>query len=209
MERMMRAIRQDTIGPIRRHGRLRLVVAAIGVGAVLAACGADSATAPTAPEAPEAPAAPAAPEVPAGPEAPAAGAAVTVTSDAALGTFLTDADGRTLYLFTADRPGVSTCEGGCLEAWPPLLTDGEPVAQGAIDAALLGTLTRADGSVQVTYGGWPLYFFAADAAAGDVAGQGVNDVWFVIAPDGTAIDGTDDDGMGGGGTSEGGSGYGY
>jgi predicted lipoprotein with Yx(FWY)xxD motif len=94
----------------------------------------------------------------------------------------------TLYLFTADSPGVSTCVDGCLAAWPPLLTGGGPVAQGAADAGLLGTLTRDDGTVQVTYGGWPLYFFASDMAAGDVAGQGVNGAWFVVAPDGSAIE---------------------
>ncbi len=66
---------------------------------------------------------------------------------------------------------------------------------------LLGTLVRSDGSVQVTYGGWPLYFFAGDEAPGDINGQGVNDVWFVVAPDGTMIeraaaDPADDPGMG-------------
>lgn len=190
----MRMTHQNTSGPNGRRGRLRRAVATIGVGAALAACGAYSSTTP---------------EAPAAVDAPAAGTVVTVASDDALGAFLTDAEGRTLYLFTSDSPGVSTCEGGCLGAWPPLLTDGEPVAQGATEASLLGTLTRADGSVQVTYGGWPLYFFAADAAAGDTAGQGVSDVWFVVAPDGTAIDGMGDGGTGDDATSEGGTGYAY
>ena len=113
---------------------------------------------------------------------PADGAIVAVTDDARFGPILTDESGMALYLFTADSPGVSTCVDGCLAAWPPLLTDGEPSVQGAADATLLGTLTRDDGSVQVTYAGWPLYFFAADMAPGDVTGQGVNDVWFVVAP---------------------------
>lgn len=194
MEHRMRMTHQNTSGPNGRRGRLRRAVATIGVGAALAACGAYSSTTP---------------EAPAAVDAPAAGTVVTVASDDALGAFLTDAEGRTLYLFTSDSPGVSTCEGGCLGAWPPLLTDGEPVAQGATEASLLGTLTRADGSVQVTYGGWPLYFFAADAAAGDTAGQGVSDVWFVVAPDGTAIDGMGDGGTGDDATSEGGTGYAY
>jgi predicted lipoprotein with Yx(FWY)xxD motif len=117
-------------------------------------------------------------------------AATTVgTVDGELGTFLVDGDGRTLYLFTVDEPGVSNCDEACLQAWPPLLTAGAPAAAGSADAALLGTLTRDDGTLQVTYAGWPLYLFAADAAPGAVNGQGVNDVWFVVAPDGMMIPG--------------------
>jgi len=119
-------------------------------------------------------------------------AATTVgTVDGELGTFLVDGDGRTLYLFTIDEPGVSNCDEACLQAWPPLLTAGDPTAAGSADATLLGTLTRADGTLQVTYAGWPLYLFAADATPGDVNGQGVNDVWFVVAPDGMMITSAD------------------
>jgi predicted lipoprotein with Yx(FWY)xxD motif len=124
----------------------------------------------------------------------------TVTStDGALGTFLTDGDGRTLYLFTRDAPGVSRCDADCLAVWPPLLADGGPAADGAVDPELLGTLLRDDGSVQVTYAGWPLYVFVADASPGDTAGQGVDDVWFVVSPEGVPVtaDGTagTDEGM--------------
>jgi len=125
--------------------------------------------------------------------APAAAAATVATVDGGLGTFLVDGDGRTLYLFTVDEPGVSNCDEACLQAWPPLLTAGAPAAAGSADAALLGTLTRDDGTLQVTYAGWPLYLFAADAAPGDVNGQGVNDVWFVVAPDGMMITGAEGD----------------
>jgi len=139
------------------------------------------------------------------PSGPAASTGVTVSvTESDLGAMLVDGSGRTLYLFTVDEPGVSNCDADCLAAWPPLLTDGEPVAAGTADPALIGTLSRADGTVQVTYAGWPLYFFAADAAPGDVNGQGVNGVWFVVAPDGTATaeagdtmgDTPDDAGMG-------------
>jgi predicted lipoprotein with Yx(FWY)xxD motif len=147
---------------------------------------------------------------------PAEGAIVAVTDDTGFGPILTDGSGMTLYLFTADSPGVSTCVDGCLATWPPLLTDGELSVQGAADATLVGTLTRDDGSVQVTYGGWPLYFFAADMAQGDVTGQGVNDVWFVVAPDGGAVEGSaveddvaDEDDMSDGPASDGASDYGY
>ncbi len=113
--------------------------------------------------------------------------ALTV-ADSSLGEIVVDADGTTLYLFAPDARGESTCYDQCEQNWPPLV--GEVQAGDGIDASLLGTTTRTDGSVQVTYAGWPLYFFAADAAAGDTNGQGLNDVWWVVAPDGTAI-GTD------------------
>jgi len=131
----------------------------------------------------------------------------TVTSaDGALGTVLTDGDGRTLYLFTRDAPGVSRCDPGCLAVWPPLLTDGGPTAAGAADPDLLGTLVRDDGSVQVTYAGWPLYVFVADASPGDTAGQGVDDAWFVVSPDGGPVTA---EATGGSGGDAGMGGYGY
>jgi len=109
------------------------------------------------------------------------------TSETELGEILTDGDGRTLYQFTVDEPGVSNCRGDCVVAWPPLLSDGVPQAAGAIDPMLLGTIERDDGSTQVTYDSWPLYVSVADEVPGDLNGLGVNDVWFVVAPDGTMI----------------------
>ena len=108
-----------------------------------------------------------------------------VTDDSALGTILTDSDGNTLYLFVPDAQGPSTCEGGCLEAWPAV--PGDVSAGSGADDGLLGTTTRSDGSEQATYNGWPLYYFANDAAPGDVNGQGANDVWFVLDASGNAI----------------------
>jgi predicted lipoprotein with Yx(FWY)xxD motif len=78
------------------------------------------------------------------------------------------------------------CQGDCLVTWPPLARTGTPTAGTGVDAAKIGTITRSDGSSQVTYAGWPLYHFAADAAPGDVMGQGVGGVWFAVLPDGTA-----------------------
>lgn len=110
--------------------------------------------------------------------------ALTVASSA-VGDIVTDAAGMTLYLFTQDSPERSSCTGDCLEAWPPLT--GQPSAGEGIDASLLGTIERDDGSTQATYAGWPLYYFAQDSAPGDLTGQGVNDVWYVLAPDGEQI----------------------
>ena len=101
-----------------------------------------------------------------------------------LGDVLVDAEGMTLYLFTPDEQGESTCYDDCAAAWPPATVDGEPSAGNGADAALLGTTERGDGSVQVTYDGWPLYLWQGDQQPGDVTGQNVNEVWFVVAPDG-------------------------
>lgn len=118
-------------------------------------------------------------------DAAAAGLSAT-TSD--LGEILVDADGMTLYLFVPDDGGDSTCYDQCEDNWPPLYQDELGDVGAAIDAALLGTTERTDGTVQVTYNGWPLYRFAADNAAGDTNGQGVNDVWWVVSPGGEAIE---------------------
>ena len=102
-----------------------------------------------------------------------------------LGDIVTDADGNTLYLFIPDGQGPSVCNDGCAAAWPSL--EGEPVAGNGIDGTLLGTAERADGTTQATYNGWPLYYFANDAAPGDTNGQSVNDVWWTITPAGDAM----------------------
>ena len=118
----------------------------------------------------------------------ATGASVMLGTDATLGSFLVDAKGMTLYLFTKDTPNTSTCYDKCATAWPPLLTTGAPVAASGVDASKLGTTTRTDGSVQATYNGWPLYYFAKDTKPGDITGQNVGGVWFVISPAGDKIE---------------------
>jgi predicted lipoprotein with Yx(FWY)xxD motif len=105
-----------------------------------------------------------------------------------LGEIVVDAEGMVVYYFTKDEPdsGVSACEGGCLEAWPPVLTDSEtPEAEGVTGE--LGTIETPDGEMQVTINGMPIYYFAEDEAPGDTNGQGVNEVWYVVGPDGEMI----------------------
>src|SRR5687768_11180256 len=122
---------------------------------------------------------------------PVTGAATVAVSESAdFGSILVDGEGMSLYLFTNDtqNAGASTCADDCLAAWPALLSDGDPVAGEGVDAALLGTITRDDGTTQVTYNGWPLYYFHEDAAAGDTNGQGVGGVWFLVSPAGEAIE---------------------
>ncbi|GAB3007637.1 SCO0930 family lipoprotein [Amycolatopsis acidiphila] len=102
-----------------------------------------------------------------------------------LGPVLTDADGRTLYLFAKDttNPPKSTCDGACATAWPPLMASGSIDVQG-VDAKLVGTVTRTDGSRQVTVNGWPVYLYAKDTAAGEAKGQDVGGTWSAITPAG-------------------------
>ena len=118
------------------------------------------------------------------------GTVVNLGQNDALGSFLVDDKGMTLYLFTKDTPNTTVCYDKCATAWPPLLTTGDPVAGEGVDASLLGTTDRTDGTVQVTYNGWPLYYYEKDKAPGDVIGQNVGDVWFVISPAGEMIETT-------------------
>ena len=109
--------------------------------------------------------------------------------DSKLGSILTDDKGMTLYMYVPDAPNVSVCEGPCLVAWPPvMLKEKETLENVKLEAGLrrsrLGVAMRFDGSRHVTYNGWPLYYWARDKAAGDVNGQFVGNVWFVMSPAG-------------------------
>jgi len=127
--------------------------------------------------------------------APSAAASADAGSDASvlaaesdLGTILTDADGLTIYYFANDTEGVSNCADECLANWPAVEASDAPTAGDGVTAEL-GTFTRDDGTTQLTVNGFPAYYFAADAAAGDTNGQGVNDVWWVFGADGEPIEG--------------------
>lgn len=114
-------------------------------------------------------------------------ATLTVSQSDELGDFLVDAEGMALYLFTKDTENTSTCYDDCASAWPPVLVDGEATVGEGLDASLLGTTERTDGTVQVTYGGWPLYYWMKDEAPGDTTGQDVGEVWYVVSPAGEAV----------------------
>ncbi|MCZ7527929.1 MAG: hypothetical protein M5U14_17040 [Acidimicrobiia bacterium] len=180
---------------MRRTARPLAVVAAVAA-LVLAACGSDdgSDAAPAGTGSPEATTAPpsgdAAGSTSAPPSGDAAGStdAPTVrTASSDLGEILVDGDGRTLYVFLNDTGGTSTCSGTCADAWPPVTVDGDVAVGPGLDAAGFGTITRDDGSRQVTIGEAPLYLYAGDAAAGDVNGQGLNELWYVVGTDGAPI----------------------
>lgn len=116
-----------------------------------------------------------------------AGDGAVTTADTDLGTILVTGDGATVYGFTQDEQGgASACNEGCLATWPPVLVEGPEVPEG-LDADVFGVLERADGGgFQLTADGWPLYTYTPDGP-GDTSGQGVGDVWFVVAPDGTLV----------------------
>ena len=108
--------------------------------------------------------------------------------ESALGDTLVDESGLTLYVFTNDTPGASVCTEGCAEAWPPVIVPGEIVVGDGLDEALFTTIDRGNGEMQLAVDGRPLYRFSGDAATGDANGQGVGEVWFVAAPDGSGIE---------------------
>jgi predicted lipoprotein with Yx(FWY)xxD motif len=141
-------------------------------------------------------------------------ASVISTAKTPLGRVLVDSRGHTLYLFEKDRNGMSACSGACAQYWPPLTTTRKPVARGGARASMLGTTKRADGKLQVTYAGHPLYTFKLDAKKGQTRGEGSDNFgaeWYVVGTNGSKIEkpaaSTSTGGSGSGGYGSGG-GYG-
>lgn len=112
---------------------------------------------------------------------------LAAAKDPILGPILVDGKGMTLYIFTKDTADTSNCAGDCLKAWPPLIAAGKVKAEDGVNQALIGTAVMADGRTIVTYNHRPLYYWAADGKPGDTTGQGVNQVWFVISPEGEPV----------------------
>ena len=113
------------------------------------------------------------------------------------GEYIVDADGGALYMFTTDTQGQcssqarSSCEDQCLKIWPSYTIQGEPTVGDQLQEDLVSTFQRADGQTQVTYGGWPLYYFSKDSNANAPQGQDVHGFggeWYLVAPDGTKIE---------------------
>ncbi|MBK6440703.1 MAG: hypothetical protein IPF90_00800 [Actinomycetales bacterium] len=152
---------------------------AIALAAALAGCSGTSTPAPAA----------SAPSSAAPAPAPVLKPAITElkTATTKLGEVVVDGNGMVLYMFTKDTQGTTTsaCTGACLAAWPLTVADAAPKLTGVTGAVAL--IATSDGRKQVTLNGWPLYYFAKDAAAGDVLGQDVNKVWYVLDKSGTPI----------------------
>ncbi|NKX55252.1 COG4315 family predicted lipoprotein [Arthrobacter mobilis] len=154
----------------------------------LTGCGAgdNTATAPEPESVAPAPPTPSVPQTPLAPE-PQGGAELKV-ADSDLGEIVVDSRGMTVYYFTKDvkDSGKSNCTGECIAAWPPVLTESDnPKVEGI--TATIGTITTPEGRKQITIDGMPIYYWVKDKAPGDTTGQGVNDVWYVVAPDGEMV----------------------
>jgi predicted lipoprotein with Yx(FWY)xxD motif len=148
----------------------------------IAACGGGGATAATPPAASQPPAKSVSTQTP-----------TIRVAHSSLGQILVNSTGRTLYLFKGDTGMTSACAAACATAWPPLLATGNPTAGSGLTASKLGTITRLDGTKQVTYSGHPLYMFIKDKKPGDVDGEGVTAFgasWFAVSPAGNQISST-------------------
>lgn len=132
------------------------VIAAIGAGAAMAATSATNSSAPS----------------------------VKTVASSKFGTVLVSATGRTLYRYTIDSKGVNRCTSNatCNKYWPPLLikATAKPTAGTDAKASLLGTIKAKSGMRQVTYAGFPLYYYAADKKAGQASGEGFQKTWYVV-----------------------------
>ena len=122
--------------------------------------------------------------------APAGAAASLKVAMSAIGSFLTDGNGRTVYLFTKDSGTMSSCSSGCASVWPPVTTSTHIQVGGGASASLLGTSQRAGGQTQVTYNGHPLYYFVGDAQPGQTNGERLNEfggLWYAVSPSGMQV----------------------
>lgn len=112
---------------------------------------------------------------------------VKVADNSTFGKILTDKDGKTLYFFSNDYKGVSSCTGGCLDIWPIFYVSDLGDIDASLNASDFGVITRTDGKKQNTYKGWPLYYYKNDTAAGQTNGDKVADIWYVAKPDYTVM----------------------
>lgn len=111
---------------------------------------------------------------------------VITTGDSEFGPMLFDSKGQAIYIWELEDSATAECYGDCADAWPPVLTDGEPIASGSANKELLGTTKRNDGTTQVTYNGHPLYYYAHEKP-GEVKCHNIRThggLWWVIQPSG-------------------------
>ncbi|MDQ4047262.1 MAG: hypothetical protein M3127_07865 [Actinomycetota bacterium] len=166
--------------------QLSVGIAVLALAASLTGCGGGTGTTP----APATTAAETAAETTA-PESPTATETATVdlkTATSDKGEIVVDGKGMSVYYFTKDvkDSGKSNCTGDCLVKWPPVLTTNDtPTVEGV--TGKVGTIDTPDGKKQVTVEGMPVYLWEKDKAPGDITGQGVGNVWYLVAPDGTMI----------------------
>jgi predicted lipoprotein with Yx(FWY)xxD motif len=112
------------------------------------------------------------------------------TTKSTVGQVIVDAKGMAVYYFKSDvaGSGKSTCSGQCLTAWPAVVPVAATVTATGISGKL-GEISRTDGTRQITVNGRPVYLFQGDKAPGDINGQDVKKVWFLVSPSGAQIGG--------------------
>jgi predicted lipoprotein with Yx(FWY)xxD motif len=169
----------------RRLAELAAVTAVALSAVAIAACGSGSSSKTTTTGT-------SVPTASSGQSSTGASSATVDLAKSSLGPILIDAQGRTLYIWQADKGTKSTCTGACASAWPPLVTTSKPTAGSGVASSLLGVTRRTNGTEQVTYNGHPLYLFAGDTASHQTNGQGSNGFgapWYVLSPQGDPLTG--------------------
>jgi len=189
-------MRKSKFGPVSKRAKLAAGVGGGLVAAVVVAACSSAASTSTGAAAPAAPSSAAAPASPAGASsspssgASSSGGTVITTAKSSAGTFLTNGSGRAVYLWVKDTGDMSNCNGACAGAWPPVTTTATATASGSAKASDIGTITRSDGTKQVTYDGHPLYYFSGDSGPGTATGQGSDGFgakWWLVAPTGSDV----------------------
>jgi len=157
------------------------VAALVGVALILAACGSSAKKTSTA-----APPTSAASSSTTSTAAPTSSSGAISTASSSKGTILVDSHGKSLYVFDNDTTGKIACTTGCVSLWPPLAVPNGSSAPTSVTGvmATLGTVTRPDGTTQLTSDGRPLYTFKLDTAAGQVKGDGFAKLWHVALASG-------------------------
>lgn len=174
--------------PDRRPAALRFAIAGVAL-VLVSACGAgdpDPSSSPATANPPTPSTATSPPSPSTQPSPSAEPGTVLTTADSEFGPMLFDEAGQAVYIWEVERSSTPECYGDCAAAWPPVLTDGEPQATGDVDADLLGTVERRNGTRQVTYNGHPLYYYAHEAP-GEVKCHNVathGGLWWVVQPGG-------------------------
>ena len=170
---------------MKKH--LSIGLSTFALAALLSGCGGGATTTTSTPAAP-------ATSTPAESSAPATSAPASMSAaglkvaESKAGQIVVADNGLSVYYFTKDTKdsGTSACTGDCLVAWPPVTTTSDtPAVEGV--TGTVGTIPTADGQKQVTINGMPIYYYEKDKAAGDITGQGVGGVWYLVAPSGEMI----------------------
>ena len=125
------------------------------------------------------------------PLGPMGGATLTTATKAPFGSYVVDGSGRSVYVLEGTRgmSGINRCTGACLAVWPPLMASGSPMTASGLDPGQVRAVSGYSGG-QVSYSGWPLYYYARDQAPGQTTGQGVRDqwgTWYLLRPSGEPI----------------------